>query len=86
MSSACYLSSMSSADGFTRIERDPAIMVGKPVIRGTRITVELILRELADGKTFCDIIDAYPRLTKDDVQSALAWAADFICSQGQVSA
>ena len=86
MSSACYLSSLSTADGFERIERDPAIMVGKPVIRGTRITVEMILRELAAGKSLPDIIETYPPLTKDDVQSALAWAADFICIEGQVSA
>lgn len=85
MSSACYLSSMFSADGHERIERDPAILVGKPVIRGTRITVELILRELAAGKTACAVVECYPRLTKDDVQAALVYAADVICSQGQVS-
>ena len=86
MSSACYLASMSSADGSARVVRDPAVMVGKPVIRGTRITVELILRELAAGKTVADIIDFCPALTIDDVQSALAYAADVICYEGQASA
>jgi uncharacterized protein (DUF433 family) len=61
-------------------------MAGKPVIKGTRITVELILRELADGKTVSDIVDCYPRLTTEDVRSALAYAADFICCEGEVSA
>lgn len=82
MSSACYLASISPADGFTRIARDPTIMAGKPVIKGAMITVELILRELADGKSFSEIIDAFPPLTMDDVRSALAYAADFICIQG----
>ena len=82
MTSACYLASKSPADGFTRIVRDPAILAGKPVIRGTMITVELILRELADGKASTDIIETYPPLTIDDERSALAYAADFICVQG----
>ena len=86
MSSACYLSSMSPADVFARIDRDPAVMAGKPVIKGTMITVELILRELADGKSFSDIIDNFPPLTTDDVRSALAYAADYICIHVQASA
>ncbi len=77
---------MLGADGHARIERDPAVMAGKPVVRGTRITVELILRELAAGKTACEIVHSYPRLTRDDVQSALTYAADVVCSQGHVSA
>lgn len=85
MSSACYLSSTFGADGHARIERDPAILAGKPVVRGTLITVELILRELAAGKSVGEIVEAYPRLTSDDVRSALAYAADMVCSQGQVS-
>ena len=86
MSSACYLSSMSPGDAFARIARDPAVMAGKPVINGTMITVELILRELAEGKSFSEIIDAFPPLTMDDVRSALAYAADYLCLQGQASA
>jgi uncharacterized protein (DUF433 family) len=59
-----------------RIHRDPNVMVGKPVIRGTRITVELLVRECANGLSFAEIIDEYPRITEADIRSALAYAAD----------
>jgi uncharacterized protein (DUF433 family) len=59
-----------------RIEIDPEVMFGKPVIRGTRIPVELILRKLAEGLTEADLLDAYPRLSKADIKAALAYAAD----------
>ena len=59
-----------------RIVADPDIMLGKPVIRGTRITVELILEKLAAGETTTDLLAAYPHLTQDDLQAALAYAAD----------
>jgi len=59
-----------------RIEFDPEIMVGKPVIRGTRITVDLIVRRFADGDTVANILDDYPHLTAEDVHAALAYAAD----------
>jgi uncharacterized protein (DUF433 family) len=54
---------------------DPAIMVGKPVIAGTRITVELILEKLAAGETVEQILDAHPRLTEDAIKEALSFAA-----------
>jgi uncharacterized protein (DUF433 family) len=60
----------------TRICADPSVMMGKPCIRGTRITVELILRKLGAGRTFADLLDAYPQLTIDDIRAALAFAAD----------
>jgi uncharacterized protein (DUF433 family) len=50
-----------------RIEINPEVMLGKPVIRGTRIPVELILRKLSEGATEIDLLDAYPRLTKQDI-------------------
>ena len=53
-----------------RIEVNPAVMLGKPVIRGTRIPVELILRKLGEGATEADLLDAYPRLTREDIQAA----------------
>jgi uncharacterized protein (DUF433 family) len=59
-----------------RIEMDPEVMLGKPVIRGTRIPVELILRKLAEGATEADLLNGYPRLNEADVKSALAYAAD----------
>jgi len=58
-----------------RIEINPKVMMGKPVIRGTRITVELILRKLAEGATEEDLLDAYP-LTREDIKAAIGYAAD----------
>ena len=46
-------------------------MLGKPVIRGTRIPVEIILRKLGEGATEADLLDAYPRLTPEDIRAAL---------------
>ncbi len=57
------------------IQSNPSVMMGKPVIAGTRITVELILEKLAAGETFEQILDAHPRLTKDAIQAALDFAA-----------
>ena len=59
-----------------RIEVNPAVMLGKPVIRGTRIPVELVNRKLGEGATEIDLLDAYPRLTREDIQAALLYAAD----------
>jgi uncharacterized protein (DUF433 family) len=64
-----------------RIEINPAIMLGKPVIRGTRIPVELIVRKLSEGATESDILDGYPRLTKTDIQAALAYAASALAHE-----
>ncbi|MFN0205112.1 MAG: DUF433 domain-containing protein [Planctomycetota bacterium] len=54
---------------------DPAIMMGKPVVSGTRITVEHILEELAAGRTVPDLLQAHPRLNKNAVFAALEFAA-----------
>lgn len=56
-----------------RIEINPSVMLGKPVVRNTRIPVELILRKLAEGATVADLLDAYPRLTEADVRACLAY-------------
>ena len=58
------------------IVSDPNIMMGKPVIAGTRITVELILEKLAAGETIEQILEAHPHLTRAAVQAALAFAAE----------
>lgn len=55
---------------------DPNIIMGKPVIVGTRITVELILEKLAAGETIEQILEAHPRLTRESIQAALAFAAE----------
>lgn len=60
------------------IVSDPSIMMGKPVIAGTRITVELILDKLAAGESVEQILDAHPRLTKQAIQAALAFAAQVL--------
>lgn len=57
------------------IESNPKIMVGKPVIRGTRITVELILDKLAAGETVEQILEDYPHLTGEGIRAALEFAA-----------
>ena len=55
---------------------DPAIMMGKPFVAGTRITVELILEKLAAGETIEQILAAHPRLTPEGIPAALAFAAE----------
>lgn len=60
---------------------DPKIMLGKPVIRGTRITVELILRKLGEGATEEDLLDAYPQLKKEDIHAAMTYAADVLAHE-----
>ena len=64
-----------------RIEINPDVMLGKPVIRGTRIPVELIIRKLSEGATEADLLDAYPRLTQADIQAALGYAADTLAHE-----
>ena len=58
-----------------RINIDPAIMMGKPVIRGTRIPVELLLRKLAEGATEAELLEDYPHLTTADIRAAVAYGA-----------
>ena len=64
-----------------RIEINPDVMLGKPVIRGTRIPVELILRKLSEGVSEADLLDAYPRLTIADIHAALAYAAQALAHE-----
>ena len=64
-----------------RIEINPQVMLGKPVIRGTRIPVELILRKLSEGATEADLLDAYPRLSREDIQASIRYAADTLAHE-----
>jgi len=57
---------------------DPAVMMGKPVIAGTRITVELILEKLAAGETVEQILESHPRLTREAIQAAMMFAAEVL--------
>jgi uncharacterized protein (DUF433 family) len=61
-----------------RVEINPGIMGGKPVIRGTRVPVELVLRKLGAGMSVAAIIADHPRLTPDDICAAQAFAADYL--------
>ncbi len=64
-----------------RVEINPQVMLGKPVIRGTRIPVEVILRKLSEGAGEADLLDAYPRLSREDIQAAIRYAADVLAHE-----
>jgi uncharacterized protein (DUF433 family) len=61
-----------------RITSDPQVLVGKPVIAGTRISVELVPGWLANGWSVDDILESYPRISREDVQAAIAFAAQML--------
>ena len=69
-----------------RIKRDPNVMMGKPIIAGTRITVEHILRCLAAGDSTEHILRNYPHLTEEDIRAAQAYAADYLAEEGVLAA
>lgn len=64
-----------------RIVSDPEVMLGKPVVAGTRITVELLLEKLAAGESEDQILSAHPKLTREDIRAALAFAAEALKSE-----
>jgi uncharacterized protein (DUF433 family) len=64
-----------------RIVMNPKIMFGKPVIKGTRITVELILRKLSEGLTDEQILLHHPQLTLEDIRAATGFAADHLANE-----
>ncbi|MFH0813725.1 MAG: DUF433 domain-containing protein [Pseudomonadota bacterium] len=67
-----------------RIEINPKVMLGKPVIRRTRITVELILRKLSEGASEKELLKAYPKLTREDIHAAIRYAADSLAHEETV--
>jgi len=67
-----------------RIEINPKVMMGKPVIRGTRLTVELILRKLSEGATESELLGAYSKLKREDIQAAIRYAADTLAHEETV--
>jgi len=69
-----------------RIKRDPKVMMGKPVIAGTRITVEHILRCLAAGDSEDYLTASYPNITIDDIRAAQAYAADYLAHESIIAA
>lgn len=69
---------MKKEDLLNRITINPKVMVGKPTIRGLRITVEQILKALAGGVTIEDLLEDYPELEKEDIQAALIYASELV--------
>jgi uncharacterized protein (DUF433 family) len=74
-----------NVDLLKRITVDPAVMVGKPTIRGLRITAEQILKALAGGVTVDELLEDYPELEREDIQAVLLYASERI-SEEQVFA
>jgi len=66
---------MNEKDLLSRIERNPDIMMGKPVVKGTRLPVDIIVEKLAYGLSFQDIIREYPFISEEDIRAALLYAA-----------
>lgn len=64
-----------------QITCNPDILLGKPVIRGTRISVELILKKLSEGMRVEELLEAYPSLNRDHVMAALSYSADVIARE-----
>lgn len=64
-----------------RISADPKVMMGKPCVKGTRITVELILRLRSKKHSIAEILDGYPNLQEEDIYAAEAYAADYLASE-----
>lgn len=73
-------------DWRNRITSDPAVLVGKPVIKGTRISVELILGWLANGWSHEQILESYPYITREDILAALAFAAEMMHEERYIAA
>jgi uncharacterized protein (DUF433 family) len=69
-----------------RIEINPKVLLGKPVIRGTRVAVELILRKLGEGATEPELLESYPHLTREDIRAAITYAADTLAHEEMVIA
>lgn len=63
-----------------RINIDPQIMLGKPVINGTRIPVEMVLRKLSEGLSVDQLLEAYDHLTKEDIYASLTYASDLVAN------
>jgi uncharacterized protein (DUF433 family) len=78
----CYFVEKSRGMNYTdRVVTNPAIMLGKPVIKGTRITVELILRKLSEGMSIEQLLESYQHLSKEDILAALTYASDLIANE-----
>ena len=72
---------MNTENLLKRITIDPKLVVGKPTIRGMRITVDQILKALAGGISIDELMADYPELEKDDIQAALLYASELVCEE-----
>ena len=63
------------------ITTDPAIMVGKPIIKGTRITVELVIKKMGEGATVADLLKSYPHLKEEEILAAIQYAAAVLANE-----
>ena len=77
--------SESGVDWRKHIAVNPDILVGKPIIKGTRISVELLLDRLGDGWSFDDILTSYPHLTRENVQAAIKFTAEMFKEESFVA-
>ena len=64
-----------------RISSSPVVMLGKPAITGTRISVELVLRKIAEGASFQQIQETYPNLKVEDIRACIDYAADIVAKE-----
>ena len=71
---------------FSRIISNPAVLHGKPCVKGTRLSVEFILELLASGATRAEIVKAYPELSEEDVAEAIRYAAQFVKNEILIAA
>lgn len=67
------------------IHSDEGVLAGKPVVRGSRISAELVLENVADGCSVADILTTYPQLTEQDVRAALAFAHDMVAEEKAIA-
>lgn len=72
------MNKMSKQELLSRITTNPKIMVGKPIIRGLRITVDQILKTLAAGVNIKELLEDYPELEREDIEAALLYAAELV--------
>lgn len=66
------------------IERNPEVLLGKPLIKETRISVELVIRKLGDGYSIAELLESYPHLSKDQIFAALQFAADVMAHEENI--
>ncbi len=69
-----------------KIVSTPDILLGKPIIKGTRISVEIILKKLSEGQTIDDLLNAFPNIKKDDIMACLEYSAEVLSSEALIEA